>query len=147
MAWRVSITVTARTCSYRLLRFFTNAATQFRERITRYHTTIEEIEKQLSTIDTSNDHSPQLISDAILHQHSIFMALASNVAGLHSEVDQLRKEYTQWYQVGFFTITQRFANILAATVSFGTKSLCHVPTHLYAVILVCSSTQLGHSCD
>jgi hypothetical protein len=72
---------------------------EFRERITRYRSTMEEISKQLSTIDNRNDHSPELISNVILNQHSTFMSLASNVANLHSELDQLKKDYTQWYQV------------------------------------------------
>lgn len=67
---------------------------------------MEEIGKQLSTIDNRNSHSPELISNVIVNQHSTFMSLASNVANLHSEIDQLRKDYTQWYQVSH-TVPQR----------------------------------------
>jgi nucleoporin p58/p45 len=80
-------------------RFFGKSAMEFKERITRYRSTMEEIGKQLSTIDNRNDHSPELISNVILNQHSTFMSLASNVANLHSELEQLKKDYTQWYQV------------------------------------------------
>lgn len=65
---------------------------------------MEEISKQLLTIDNRNNHSPELISDVIINQHATFMALASNVASLHSEIDQLRKDYTQWYQVSLTSL-------------------------------------------
>ncbi|PWN35614.1 uncharacterized protein FA14DRAFT_160683 [Meira miltonrushii] len=89
--------------------FFNKAAVEFRTRIKRYRSTIEEIEKQLATIDTRNEHSPQLISDAILHQHAIFMSMASNVANLHAEVDQLKRDYVQWYQQQYRSVRDPFA--------------------------------------
>lgn len=97
--------------------FFAKAAAEFRERITRYRSTMEEIGKQLSTIDNRNDHSPELISNVILNQHSTFMSLASNVASLHSEIDQLKRDYTNWYQQQYRSVQDPFAmSLLTSTL-------------------------------
>jgi CRISPR/Cas system type I-B associated protein Csh2 (Cas7 group RAMP superfamily) len=106
---------------------------------------MEEIGKQLSTIDNRNNHSPALISNVILNQHSTFMSLASNVASLHSELDQLKKDYTHWYQVSSAKrarllailsndLTElHLAFICAGTIPISPRSLCHVFAHFYVI--------------
>ncbi|CEH12354.1 Nuclear pore complex, Nup98 component (sc Nup145/Nup100/Nup116) [Ceraceosorus bombacis] len=77
--------------------FFERSANEFRERILRYRATMEQIERHLSSVDNRESHSPEAISEAIRVQHASFMALASSVAALHSEVEGFKRRYSDWY--------------------------------------------------
>ncbi|PWN54107.1 hypothetical protein IE53DRAFT_323719 [Violaceomyces palustris] len=81
-----------------LQRYYAKLADEFRSRIQRYRSTMEQIERHLASLDHRDQYTPQAISDVIHAQHSSFMALATQVASLHSEVETLKKDYSRWYQ-------------------------------------------------
>ncbi|KDN37418.1 hypothetical protein K437DRAFT_259803 [Tilletiaria anomala UBC 951] len=78
--------------------YFSRAAAEFSERVQRYRATVEGIERQISSIGHRDEHSPQAIENAIHAQNTSFMALAAQVAAIHSEIEKLRDDYTRWYQ-------------------------------------------------
>lgn len=74
-------------------------ASELKERIQRYRATIDEIERQVSSIEHRDDNSPAAIESAIHSQNASFMALASLVGAIHAEIEGLKEDYTKWYRV------------------------------------------------
>jgi nucleoporin p58/p45 len=77
---------------------------------------MEEVERQLSSIEHRDEHSPQAIANAIQAQNSSFMSLAAQVASLHSEIESLRKDYTKWYQQSYQSARDPFSMETMAAV-------------------------------
>ncbi len=93
----------------RVYSYFSRAAGEFRDRMQRYAATIGEIHRQLGSIEQRDEHSPQAIDRAIAAQYQTFMTLTGKVAALHHEIEQLKADYTRWYQQNHQTARDPFA--------------------------------------
>ncbi|GAC96821.1 hypothetical protein PHSY_004405 [Pseudozyma hubeiensis SY62] len=98
--------------------FFSGLALEYRDRISRYSSTVETIQHHLASLSNRETYTPQAISDAIHAQHESFMTLAGQVAALHAEVDALKKDYTRWYKQVNRSVRDPFGsmNALAGSV-------------------------------
>ncbi|PWZ03425.1 hypothetical protein BCV70DRAFT_154914 [Testicularia cyperi] len=102
-----------------LQKYFVNLADEYRDRIARYRNTIETIERHLQSLESRETYTPQAISDVIHAQHASFMALAAQVAALHSDIDGLKKDYAAWYKQTHKSVRDPFGsmNLLASSVA------------------------------
>ncbi|PFH53148.1 hypothetical protein AMATHDRAFT_55609 [Amanita thiersii Skay4041] len=76
--------------------YFARITEQIKARLTWYKSTIEQIERKLTSSTQTTPHS---IAATLQAQHQIFLALASKTATLDSEVQKLKALYTQlWRQ-------------------------------------------------
>ncbi|KAN0060861.1 Nucleoporin nup49/NSP49 (Nuclear pore protein nup49/NSP49) [Thecaphora frezii] len=91
--------------------YFANLAGEFQQRIARYRNVMETIERHLQALEKRDTFTPQAISDAIHAQHSSFMALAAEVAGLHAEVETLKRDFSKWYQQTHKSFRDPFASM------------------------------------
>lgn len=98
--------------------FFSDLAVEYRDRISRYSSTVETIQHHLQSLSSRETYTPQAISDAIHAQHQSFMTLAGQVAALHAEVDALKKDYAKWYKQVNRSVRDPFGsmNALAGSV-------------------------------
>ncbi|SPO22261.1 related to NUP49 - nuclear pore protein [Ustilago trichophora] len=98
--------------------FFSDLALEYRDRISRYSSTVETIQHHLQSLSSRETYTPQAISDAIHAQHESFMTLAGQVAALHAEVDALKKDYAKWYKQVNRSVRDPFGsmNALAGSV-------------------------------
>ncbi|KAH9902661.1 hypothetical protein C8Q73DRAFT_770948 [Cubamyces lactineus] len=80
------------------LEFFNRVTEQMKERLRWYKTTIEHIERKLSSAASQPQHTPQAIVTTLEAQHATFMALAANAAALDAEMQKLRTLYTQLWR-------------------------------------------------
>ncbi|PWN20974.1 hypothetical protein BCV69DRAFT_298769 [Microstroma glucosiphilum] len=88
--------------------YFTKSAEEFRSRILRYRDSMEQVSRHLSSLSSRDAHSPQAISDTLYFQHSTFMQLANQVAGIHGEVEVLKRDYRSWYAQQFRSVRDPF---------------------------------------
>lgn len=98
--------------------FFSELAIEYRDRISRYSSTVETIQHHLQSLSSRETYTPQAISDAIHAQHESFMTLAGQVAALHAEVEALKKDYAKWYKQVNRSVRDPFGsmNALAGSV-------------------------------
>lgn len=98
--------------------YFQNLSLEYRDRIARYRTTMDTIQRHLQSLDNRETYTPQAISDVIHAQHASFMALAADVASLHSEIESLKKDYAKWYKQAHKSVRDPFGsmNQLAGSV-------------------------------
>lgn len=97
-----------------LRRFYENVSDEDLARIQRYRLTMEQLERHLISIDQREQFAPQVISDIIRNQNASFMAMAEQVATLHTEIETLKKDYIKWYQTRFQSVRDPFAPVAAA---------------------------------
>lgn len=97
-----------------LRRFYERIAEDYMGRIQRYRSTMEQLERYLLSIDQREQFAPQVISDIIHEQNTLFMSMAEQVATLHAEIDMLKKDYVKWYQARFHSVRDPFAPVAAA---------------------------------
>lgn len=97
-----------------LRRFYERVAEDYLGRIQRYRSTMEQLERYLLSIDQREQFAPQVISDIIHEQNTLFMSMAEQVATLHAEIDMLKKDYVKWYQARFHSVRDPFAPVAAA---------------------------------
>ncbi|QRV74943.1 nucleoporin FG repeat region [Ceratobasidium sp. AG-Ba] len=81
------------------LEFFTRQTEEIKERVQRYKSTMEQIERKLNAALESHtpqpaQPSPQAIANALKAQHQSFMALAARTAEIDSAVQRLKTAYT-----------------------------------------------------
>ncbi|KAF8734648.1 hypothetical protein AX14_003199 [Amanita brunnescens Koide BX004] len=77
--------------------FFWRVTDQIAARLSWYKTTIEQIERKLTS--TSQAQTPHSIAAALQAQHQTFLALASKTAALDAELKKIKSLYTQlWRQ-------------------------------------------------
>lgn len=69
---------------------------------------MEQVSRHLSSLSSRDAHSPQAISDTLYFQHSTFMQLAAQVAGIHGEVEVLKRDYRSWYAQQFRSVRDPF---------------------------------------
>lgn len=98
--------------------FYSDLAVDYRDRISRYSSTVETIQHHLASLSSRETYTPQAISDAIHAQHESFMTLAGHVAALHAEVDALKKDYAKWFKQVNKSVRDPFGsmNALAGSV-------------------------------
>ncbi|OSC96884.1 hypothetical protein PYCCODRAFT_1472268 [Trametes coccinea BRFM310] len=80
------------------LEFFNRVTEEMKERLRWYKTTIEHIERKLSSAASQPQHTPQAIVSTLEAQHATFMALAAKAAALDAELQKLRTLYTQLWR-------------------------------------------------
>lgn len=97
-----------------LRRFYERVAEDYMGRIQRYRSTMEQLERYLLSIDQTEQFAPQVISDIIHEQNTLFMSMAEQVATLHAEIEMLKKDYVKWYQARFHSVRDPFAPVAAA---------------------------------
>ncbi|KAF8150710.1 hypothetical protein B0H34DRAFT_729934 [Crassisporium funariophilum] len=79
------------------LEYFSRVTNQMKERMAWYKTTIEQIERKLSS-SASTAQTPQGISATLQAQHSTFLALASKTAAVDAELQKIKVLYTQLWR-------------------------------------------------
>ncbi|KAI0359738.1 hypothetical protein OH77DRAFT_1419043 [Trametes cingulata] len=80
------------------LEFFNRVTEEMKERLRWYKTTIEHIERKLSSAASQPQHTPQAIVSTLEAQHATFMALAAKAAAVDAELQKLRTLYTQLWR-------------------------------------------------
>ncbi|TEB25137.1 hypothetical protein FA13DRAFT_1738549 [Coprinellus micaceus] len=80
------------------LEYFTRVTEQMSQRLAWYKSTIEQIERKLSS-SSSQAQTPQAVVTTLQTQHATFLALANRTAALDAEVQKIKAIYTQlWRQ-------------------------------------------------
>ncbi|KAJ1307394.1 hypothetical protein OPQ81_001499 [Rhizoctonia solani] len=79
------------------LEYFTRQVEEMKERVQRYKSTMEQIERKLAQIHESHQPaqpSPQVIANTLRAQHASFMALAARTAEIDAVVQKHKAAYT-----------------------------------------------------
>ncbi|KAF8339575.1 uncharacterized protein EI90DRAFT_3117386 [Cantharellus anzutake] len=77
--------------------YYTQLTFQLEARLETYKSTIDVIERKLSSLAEPHKRSPQAISNTLRTQHALFMALASRAAELDITMKRIRQNATvQW---------------------------------------------------
>ncbi|KAG7089398.1 hypothetical protein E1B28_011086 [Marasmius oreades] len=80
------------------LEFFTRITRQTKERLAWYKSTIEQIERKLSSMANQPHITPQRIVSALQAQHATFLALSGRTATLDTELQKIKTMYTQLWR-------------------------------------------------
>ncbi|TFK74114.1 hypothetical protein BDN72DRAFT_813322 [Pluteus cervinus] len=80
------------------LEYFTRVMEQMKERLAWYKSTIEQIERKLST-STAPTPSPQAIVSTLQVQHTTFLSLAAKTAAIDAELQNVKAIYTQLWRL------------------------------------------------
>ncbi|KAJ7158494.1 nucleoporin FG repeat region-domain-containing protein [Mycena filopes] len=80
------------------LEFFTRVTTQMHERLAWYKSTIEQIERKLSSSTGQAQYTPQGIHATLQAQHATFLALASKTAAVDAQLARIKQVYTQLWR-------------------------------------------------
>lgn len=99
------------------LEFFSRVTEQMKERLAWYKSTIEQIERKL-TSPSSQAQTPQGISATLQAQHTTFIALASKTAALDTELQKIKTLYTQLWRAKTGSVRDPF-NELDRTLEDG----------------------------
>ncbi|PBL03583.1 hypothetical protein ARMGADRAFT_952591 [Armillaria gallica] len=78
--------------------FFNRLSTQMSERLAWCKSTIEQIERKLSSMAHQSQYTPHGISTTLQAQHATFLALASKTAVLDAELQKIKGLYTQLWR-------------------------------------------------
>ncbi|KAL0950127.1 hypothetical protein HGRIS_010123 [Hohenbuehelia grisea] len=97
------------------LEFFTRITMQMKERLTWYKSTIEQIERKLSSTANQAQYTPQSISATLQAQHAIFLTLASKTAALETELQKIKTIYTQLWRSKTGSMRDPFDNLEQST--------------------------------
>ncbi|KAJ7679060.1 nucleoporin FG repeat region-domain-containing protein [Mycena polygramma] len=81
------------------LEFFTRVTVQMRERLAWYKSTIEQIERKLSSsAGQAAQYTPHGIHATLQAQHATFLALAAKTAAVDAQLARIRQIYTQLWR-------------------------------------------------
>ncbi|KAJ6520899.1 hypothetical protein DFH09DRAFT_1098138 [Mycena vulgaris] len=80
------------------LEFFTRVTVQMRERLAWYKSTIEQIERKLSSSAGQAQYTPHGIHATLQAQHATFLALASKTAAVDAQLQKIKQIYTQLWK-------------------------------------------------
>ncbi|KAJ7707457.1 nucleoporin FG repeat region-domain-containing protein [Mycena rosella] len=80
------------------LEFFTRVTAQMRERLAWYKSTIEQIERKLSSSAGQAQYTPHGIHATLQAQHATFLALASKTAAVDAQLQKIKQIYTQLWK-------------------------------------------------
>ncbi|TFY52563.1 hypothetical protein EVJ58_g9947 [Rhodofomes roseus] len=125
------------------LEFFMRVTEQMAERLRWYKTTIEQIERKLSSAAVQSQQTPQgmslsvflmsvvlksrarlAISTTLGAQHATFVALASKTAALNAELQKIKMLYTQLWRQKTGSMRDPFNELdRGSTAEFGLESI------------------------
>ncbi|EPT01665.1 hypothetical protein FOMPIDRAFT_1023151 [Fomitopsis schrenkii] len=106
------------------LEFFMRVTEQMTERLRWYKTTIEQIERKLSSAAAQSQQTPQAISSTLEAQHATFVALASKTAALNAELQKIKALYTQLWRARTGSMRDPFNDLdRGSTAEFGLESI------------------------
>ncbi|KAI0733560.1 hypothetical protein C8Q72DRAFT_811782 [Fomitopsis betulina] len=106
------------------LEFFMRVTEHMTERLRWYKTTIEQIERKLSSAAAQSQQTPQAISSTLEAQHATFVALASKTAALNAELQKLKALYTQLWRAKTGSMRDPFNDLdRGSTAEFGLESI------------------------
>ncbi|PCH42082.1 hypothetical protein WOLCODRAFT_137683 [Wolfiporia cocos MD-104 SS10] len=105
------------------LEFFTRVTQQLHERLRWYKTTIEQIERKLSSAAAQSQYTPQAITSTLEAQHATFIALASKTAALDAELQKIKALYTQLWRTRTGSMRDPFFELDRSVGDFGLDSL------------------------
>ncbi|KAH9831611.1 uncharacterized protein C8Q71DRAFT_781639 [Rhodofomes roseus] len=106
------------------LEFFMRVTEQMAERLRWYKTTIEQIERKLSSAAAQSQQTPQAISTTLGAQHATFVALASKTAALNAELQKIKMLYTQLWRQKTGSMRDPFNELdRGSTAEFGLESI------------------------
>ncbi|KAL0065246.1 Nucleoporin nup49/NSP49 (Nuclear pore protein nup49/NSP49) [Marasmius tenuissimus] len=80
------------------LEFFTRITRQTKERLAWYKSTIEQIERKLSSMASQPTITPQRVVSALQAQHATFLSLAGRTATLDADLQKIKAIYTQLWR-------------------------------------------------
>ncbi|KAJ7928767.1 nucleoporin FG repeat region-domain-containing protein [Mycena leptocephala] len=80
------------------LEFFTRVTVQMRERLAWYKSTIEQIERKLSSSAGQAQYTPHGIHATLQAQHATFLALAAKTAAVDAQLQKIKQIYTQLWR-------------------------------------------------
>ncbi|KAI0342664.1 hypothetical protein BDW22DRAFT_1484251 [Trametopsis cervina] len=80
------------------LEFFERVTEDMRSRLRWYKSTIEQIERKLSSVAAQVQPTPHAIASTLQAQHAIFVALANKTAALDAELQKIKALYTQLWR-------------------------------------------------
>ncbi|KAJ3343042.1 Nucleoporin p58/p45 [Gonapodya sp. JEL0774] len=83
------------------MEFFAELVKSFEERIRYYRQSVEDLEKNVSSMTRTSQLDPRLwiqvtLQDTIRAQYESFLYLASRVAGVHDEIRRAAEQYKLW---------------------------------------------------
>ncbi|KZT67454.1 hypothetical protein DAEQUDRAFT_758167 [Daedalea quercina L-15889] len=106
------------------LEFFMRVTEQMAERLRWYKTTIEQIERKLSSAAAQSQQTPQAVSSTLEAQHATFVALASKTAALNTELQKIKALYTQLWRAKTGSMRDPFNDLdRGSTAEFGLESI------------------------
>ncbi|KAK1219395.1 Nucleoporin nup49/NSP49 (Nuclear pore protein nup49/NSP49) [Marasmius sp. AFHP31] len=80
------------------LEFFTRITRQTKERLAWYKSTIEQIERKLSSMASQPTITPQRVVSALQAQHATFLSLAGRTATIDADLQKIKAVYTQLWR-------------------------------------------------
>ncbi|RDB25891.1 Nucleoporin nup45 [Hypsizygus marmoreus] len=92
------------------LEFFTRVTDNMKQRLAWYKSTIEQIERKLSSSATQTQ-TPQGISATLQAQHATFLALANKTAALDAELQKIKTMYTQLWRAKTGSVRDPFNDL------------------------------------
>ncbi|KAI0319523.1 hypothetical protein OF83DRAFT_1109880 [Amylostereum chailletii] len=106
------------------LEYFTRITEQMRERLQWYKTTIEQIERKLTSTAQQAHYTPQVIVTTLEAQNASFIALANKVAAIDTDLQRLKAVYTQLWRSRTGSMRDPFNELdRGAGGEFGVESL------------------------
>jgi nucleoporin p58/p45 len=106
------------------LEFFTRVTKQMQERLEWYKSTIEQIERKLSSTAAQSQATPQVISSTLQTQHAIFVSLAAKTAAVDAELQKVKALYTQLWRAKTGSMRDPFNDLdRGSGGDFGMESL------------------------
>eukprot|EP00158_Paraphelidium_tribonemae_P003116 Partr_v1_DN25894_c0_g1_i1_m2780 putative NA len=79
-----------------VFKYFCDVVSALENRLGSYTVTLDDLERLLSSSKSSSANSPSAIGDILRNNYSAFIALSSNVATLHDEVEREKHQYLRW---------------------------------------------------
>ncbi|KAJ7126756.1 hypothetical protein C8R44DRAFT_667476 [Mycena epipterygia] len=105
------------------LEFFTRVTAQMRERLAWYKSTIEQIERKLSSSAGQAQYTPHGIHATLQAQHATFLALASKTAAVDAQLQKIKQIYTQLWRAKTGSRRDPFEGDMADRADLGFGSL------------------------
>ncbi|KAF7316628.1 hypothetical protein HMN09_00395400 [Mycena chlorophos] len=104
------------------LEFFARVTEQMRERLAWYKSTIEQIERKLSS-SAGQTQTPQSIHATLQAQNATFLALAAKTAALDAQLQRIKQLYAQLYRSRTGSLRDPFEGDVGERADLGLGSL------------------------
>ncbi|KAJ7762031.1 hypothetical protein DFH07DRAFT_957036 [Mycena maculata] len=105
------------------LEFFTRVVVQMRERLAWYKSTIEQIERKLSSSAGQAQYTPHGIHATLQAQHTTFLALAAKTAAVDAQLQRIKQIYTQLWRAKTGSHRDPFEVDERADLGFGSLNM------------------------